>query len=794
MVLMAAAIFPLMFLLAFAVDVSHWFDYSRSLQNRADAAALAGAQMYGSLCFTGGSPGTTANGAQGQIGKWAQLYSGAGAAEPVGNLPYTDAQVSAATTLAAGTGNGPGTGWDVTANGYANNTTNVAAPAPNPLGLKLGSPNNFFVVLNGNDYSENGGTSWTMNAAGSAADFCNSNPAYDKADKECFGQTSLTPGTRLANDCKAGAFVDVKLTQKSLPLFFSLISSLRPTLHAHARVSLQGEASSSNVRPIAVSDPGAFSCVTVYFKRTDNNNTLATAVLRQRDASANTWDNSIQETDPVTGAVVPNTGPATFNLPAGANVYVQPFLHDCNNNGQAFDDTTNTGVLYINSHTTTDPVVSTGQQPQLTPGGVFLKNGTCVPDQYFVVSDCKVEVDAYVKFDAGIGSNKIKVFAVDKQWDAAAGAFAAVNTVQLTQDTADPTHWFSKTNPQLLSLGEASGNHQIAITWEQDDHDAGTGPVSTCTASTPCTGSFGVQTGAFGACNGCDQPDDSGPIVLAQLRLDTDPATSFGENTLPAGSSKNLIVKLQLAGIRVADPATATPTILRFPVSSNHQTGLVDCGQGNGGSADGYVIYGGCGPGNPFIASGQLPVLNPLFAYARAAGSGCAPAADGNTTAWPDGNHQDCVQTTPGSRRQGIICALILRITGQPYTSGANCNSNGSGNCSLIPNRWPNPGAVDGRKIAMILTSPIDLAAADGAPQFWIPVRRFATFYVVGWDSGIKPQCGDNITFPGKGKQSQNAAVWGFWINDTDTAGTTDGKGCDTSSGEPTNCVPVMTR
>ena len=139
MVLMAAALFPMIALLAFVVDVSHWFDYSRNLQNRADAAALAGAQEFGA-CL-GGSPGDTSSGAQSAIGKFAQLYSGAGANEPAGLLPYSDAQVQSAT------------GYKIASYGYLNDTSafNVTDPTSvdSPLTLKAGSLANFRVVLNG---------------------------------------------------------------------------------------------------------------------------------------------------------------------------------------------------------------------------------------------------------------------------------------------------------------------------------------------------------------------------------------------------------------------------------------------------------------------------------------------------------------------------------------------------------------------------------------------------------------------------------------------------------------------
>jgi Flp pilus assembly protein TadG len=58
LVLVAAAMFPALAVLTFAIDVSHWFDYSRNLQNRADAAALAGGQGLG-VCI--GSTGTAGN-------------------------------------------------------------------------------------------------------------------------------------------------------------------------------------------------------------------------------------------------------------------------------------------------------------------------------------------------------------------------------------------------------------------------------------------------------------------------------------------------------------------------------------------------------------------------------------------------------------------------------------------------------------------------------------------------------------------------------------------------------------
>ena len=160
--------------------------------------------------------------------------------------------------------------------------------------------------------------------------------------------------------------------------------------------------------------------------------------------------------------------------------------------------------------------------------------------------------------------------------------------------------------------------------------------------------------------------------------------------------------------------------------------------------------------------------MNPLFVYSRPPGSDCSPATDGNTTGWPNGNNQDCVQTTPGQRRIIIICALVDRIVDNPY--GTNCTGGATGTCPA--NNWstttgsPNIQPGDPRAVQMIITSTADFASGAGSPQSWLPIRKFATFYVTGWDNNIKPQCAGNEAYPGKNKNnSDNGAVWGHWIN-----------------------------
>jgi hypothetical protein len=749
-VLMAVALFPIMFLAAFAIDVSHWWDYSRNLQNRADAAALAAGGQFGSTCIGSGAPGTTGNGAQSVLGKWAQLYSGAGVGEPVGNLPYTDAAVSAAATAAPGTGTGPGTGWPVATNGYLNNTK-AASPVVSPLTLRLGNLNNYWLILNGNNYAENGGTNFSMTASGTGATFCSSDPKQDLTD----------PARATAGP--AGPMVDVKVSQKRLPLFFQGLpgfANLKPNIHAHARVQLQGEASSPSV-PIAVSDSGFAPCVSVKLVNASTNAVIQTVTL--------TKATPVNPTDPITWTNA--LSPASFTLPASANVYVQPFLNDCNGGGNLYDGDTNSGLLYINNYGNSTPIA--GQPPSITTGGVTL-TGTCTNStQYFSVGACNVQVTAHVAF--AVAKQDASVTAVD------------IGTTPNQSVTLNPdntgTVW---TRNQSISIGDTTGQHPIRIDWQQT---SGTVNGQTCGTGNgqqppPCTGSFGVQAQAFGACNGCDQPDDSGPIAFARISE----GANNDVNAFAANSTHNLVFTIKLAGIFAAQPGDP-PTVLRFPVSSNHTTGLADCGQGGGTNADAYVVYYGCGPGNPHFTS---PPLNPLFKNER--NGDCS-------LPWPAGNHQDCVQTTPGTRRQGIICPLVLRIVGAPF--GTNCNNQAVGTCP--PNYWTSYNGVvpgsDPRALVMIISSAADFGSAASSPQAWIPIRRFATFYITGWDSSIQPQCPTTGQFPGnepfpiKGKQNnQNAAVWGHWTSYVDVLGTGDNQSCPIGSVQPVNCVPVQTR
>src|SRR6476620_12801406 len=84
-IVMVAIWLPVLALfVSFAIDFAHFFDYSRNLQNRADAAALAASVQYGNTCF-----GSATSAQTDVIGKVAQQYAGPPNGTPAGNLPFS---------------------------------------------------------------------------------------------------------------------------------------------------------------------------------------------------------------------------------------------------------------------------------------------------------------------------------------------------------------------------------------------------------------------------------------------------------------------------------------------------------------------------------------------------------------------------------------------------------------------------------------------------------------------------------------------------------------------------------
>ena len=115
---------------------------------------------------------------------------------------------------------------------------------------------------------------------------------------------------------------------------------------------------------------------------------------------------------------------------------------------------------------------------------------------------------------------------------------------------AGATAW---TSP-FFAVNPLSGQQQFTLAWTE--HYTG-GGLAGCNGGGNCAGSFGVQQQTYGACNGnagantCADPDDSGPIVLAQVGegLSRDDRLVQGRRR-----THNLLVKVEVQGLNADKP------------------------------------------------------------------------------------------------------------------------------------------------------------------------------------------------------------------------------------------------
>ena len=784
MVIAAFAMFALVGMFAFAIDVPHWFDYSRNLQNRADAAALAAGDQLGNMCA--GNPTSATTSPENSVGEMAQLFSG-----PPGSssdLPYTYS--------------GTGSPLDATSTGPLDaywagqpGVTPAYQNIPN-LTVKNGTNGaNYHVLLNANDYA----TSTPAGTNFAIGDFCHGDPTLDKTDKECYGQTNLTG--QLAADCATGAMVDVKVTQADLPQFVPVFG-FRPNISAHARVAAQGIGEANNLKPLGVEDAGVVPCVRVTFFPTTGATLPQTVQLALNTTQTGStgpiyWDNSGHNGgtgDPIT-------------IPSGANLYMQAQLYapgvsgTCSTLGSPLTYEQNSGILMLNSYGTTVPTA--GNPPKLigdsNGGGVSLLNNTCSHDQYFSnqTTSCTVTACAIVAFTPGSSNNAV-----------------TINGQTINNPSTDPncstsvtgaTAWES--NP--FTIASASGQTQFTVGWKEK-------ASGVCNGNGTCSGSFdngAPEQQSFAACNedfndtcGGD-PNISGPIVQAVI---TD--TGSGLSTIGAfqgGTTHNLVVSLALQGLQDSprsDRCSKGPTqctLLR--VDEGNADGMVDCGEGNSTSNARQVVLFGC-PLAGQTATGTNPVSCSHTPYC----GGWMPVPSGT----PDGvcnnatrtgtSSVDCINTNNnGAKVPECIQALVVSAGGN--NGVVDYNTINQNNCHVTGNtcsedKWLDgapivPGVTeDPRIITTFVVYQGDIAGANGNHD--MQIRTFASFYVTGWtfNGGNLVNCtGAGANEPPPSTLPGNAnAIWGHWITYTEPGAGGNGQPCNFNGFG--DCAVVLTR
>jgi hypothetical protein len=791
LVLTAAAMFPMAAMLAFAVDVPHWFDYSRNLQNRADAMVLAAGGEMGNICASNPTSATTAP--ELPIGQMAQLFSGPPGSASDLPYPYNGAGSPLVAFPAF--------------NGYQN--------VPNLTVSNGTNGANYHVRLNGDDYAPAGGTNFSM------GDFCHGDPTLDKTDRECFGAAKPLSG-QLAIDCALGAMIDAKVTQSNLPLFFPLLG-FSPNISAHARAVIQGIGSSNNLRPLGVRDPGVIPCIKVNlipFGGTGTAPAPQTVQLSVNNAlTASTgpviWDNF-------------NGGSGnSISIPSGWNLYMQTILYaqgasgTCSTVSNPLTYEQSSGILVLNSYSTTPP---TSSQPPKIAGqtsasglcaseacGVTLINqggSPCQANQYFSNNsgNCTVRVCAIVAFTPGSTNHDVTlttplVNGGTKDMNTGAG-IADPTLCKTTVPGAEA--WES----DLITIPPTSGQGQFTIGWKEKQS-------TVCGNNGVCSGALGVQQQAFSACNenfnsACGgDPNISGPIIAANVIEGA--ASVLG--SFQAGTTHNLVFRLAIQGLQDSprsDRCVNGPnqcTLLR--VDQGNSNGMVDCGEGDGANEARATMLYGC----PLYGQ-TATATNPSFCKATSSQycGGWMVTPDGscnNATRTPTSN-VDCVNTNNnGATMPACLQALVVAGANGPVDYSQinpnNCHVNGT-QCS--EDKWldgqpidPTSGVPDPRIITSFILFQGDIAGATG--QHDLPIRTFASFYVTGWQvksNGQQVDCGPDTgapfsraNEPAPSNLPNNAdAIWGHWITYTEVGAGGNGQPCNFNAFG--DCAVVLTR
>jgi hypothetical protein len=298
----------------------------------------------------------------------------------------------------------------------------------------------------------------------------------------------------------AAKFVDVKITEANLPLFFGVPGlglDVVPAINAHARVTIQQMTSSAGALPVGVPDVNP-TVARAYF--VDENScasgactVIASTPLVNRGTSGNLaiWDNAAA---PVSVPV--NTSRIGVRIALGgasSTTCTDPLV-------QCYDAPPSpNGIVFARGWS----AAGSGAQPNAPIAReVTLFNGTC-SDPYFVSSSSACKIGVRAKVDFGVPNPTVSTL------DAKVTARVGSAQLPLTYDSA--TGYWVSTGANFFSVGPGAGPLDVTLDWAEQ---AGTQGGNACKTGNgnKCTGTFGVVQRTFGA-----NDTRSGPIKLAQI-------------------------------------------------------------------------------------------------------------------------------------------------------------------------------------------------------------------------------------------------------------------------------------
>ena len=423
-------------------------------------------------------------------------------------------------------------------------------------------------------------------------------------------------------------FVDMKITEATLPWFFGL--GVVPAINAHARVEIQALHRARGALPVAVPDIDP-KVGRAFFINEANGAVLASAPLTKSGFSNGlaVWDNGAA---PVSLPVSASNIGVRIALGGGSSTTCGGALVQCYDLGSA------NGVLFVRGWSASGSAAP--PNPPLARS-VNLFPGTC-SDPYFVSSTvaCSVGVAATVDF-GGTDVTKVKVSAVlggvekQLQYDAGSGRWISTSA-----------------GASFFSVSPNAGPRPVELKWEVNATGVTIGGNNcNATGGNKCKGTFGTVQRAFSAL-----VDRSGPIELAQVWE----GGAGWANSFQTGTTHNLVVKIGIQGNLEEAQSVSDPVVL-LRVTGGSQNQSIDCDPDLPNLRD--EIANGCAP-----------------MYEINDGSPCPGTAP---TLWSTGQPWDCVAIQTGGAVGQLEQGMKQRILGGAST----CTS--PNNWSSFPNIPP---------------------------------------------------------------------------------------------------------
>jgi hypothetical protein len=515
--------------------------------------------------------------------------------------------------------------------------------------------------------------------------------------------------------CETG-FIDVKITEADLPLFFRIpgLFSVVPAINAHARVEIRKRNTTAGSLPVAVPDINP-TLARAYFVDETNCSASGCAVIAStplsRTGTANglaIWDNmSAPVSVPISSARIG----VRIALGGASSTTCGDPLVDC------YDLGSQNGIVFIRGY----PV--SGRAADTSPPvarDVRLSADGCSDGYFFTsASSCTVMMSAEVsRGSVPPASFQITAF----------GGNCPNSGCPLTYDaTAD--RWIG-----AVSVASQSGPAPMTLKWQQIGGSITS--FGTCSATfknnNPCQGFFesGTASGppiqrGFSATEPL-----SGPVEVAQVWE----GGLFGANSFERGTTHSLAVRIGIKGSLENASSVNDPIVTIRVTGSQNQS--VDCDPDLPNLAD--EIRYGCRPAYTVNNGTACPSTGPAL--------------------WSLPEPWDCVVVQTGGAVGQVEKGMRDRILG------------GSNTCTS-PNNWsqfPNLPPEDPRIVPLFLT-PFGTFSGSGNAVF--PVIGFSAFYVTGW---FGSPCTDDDPAPAKGYIVGHFIKYIYRLNNGGGTGTCD--------------------